>query len=159
MAVSPPPQPAMLIAGGNPTINPPLANTSFPQVMSKRDKRRNALGERLSEITASFNQNHDAIYRTQMRALQLDINYINNANLYDNRPLDDFGDDIVGQSTANMTNTLNGLRSSQLSARTTDFEVPPGTGRWAAEFVHAVNDAFEEKDVQLTLIAVSMLTS
>lgn len=82
------------------------------------------------------------------------MNFINNVRLYDNKPLDDFADDIIEGMTMSAPSNTNGARLSQAGARTLDVEALPGAGKWAAKFVHEVNDAFEDRDVQLTLVAV-----
>lgn len=155
MAYSPSPQPGSHTLGGNPTHAIRLSTTPpLSQVISKRDKRRNALLERFNDINSNFARNRDAIYRAQMQLLQYDMNLINSIGLYDNKPLDDFADDIIEALATSTQTSANGARSSQSGARMLDVEALPGAGRWAAQFIQEVNDAFEERDVQLTLVAV-----
>ena len=155
MAHSPSPQPSAHTFGG--TVNQAIRLSTtppLPQVVSKRDKRRNALLERFNDLNNSFVRNRDAIYRSQMQVLQYDMNYINNVGLYNNKPLDDFADDIIDGLTMMAPSNGNGARSSQAGARTLDIEALPGAGKWVSEFINEVNDAMEERDVQLTLVAV-----
>lgn len=155
MAYSPSPQPGAHIVGGSSNHAIRLSATPpLPPVMSKRDKRRNALLERFKDINNTFIRNRDPIYRTQMQLLQYDMNFINGVGLYNNKPLDDLADDVIEGMTMIAPSNTNGARVSQVGARTLDIEAPPGAGRWAAKFVQEVNDAFEERDVQLTLVAV-----
>jgi hypothetical protein len=79
---SPPPStnaPTSTAANVNANTNANNANANPP--ISKRDKRRSALQERLQDLTASFSQNRDAQFRQQLHALQCDMTLINNAAL------------------------------------------------------------------------------
>ena len=129
------------------STTPPL-----PLLVSKRDKKRLAALERLNDISASFALNRDAHYRTQLQSLQLDMNYINHADPYQNKPLEDTADEICAEITSSLIgNAHGGIRSG---ARATDFEAPPGLGKWSAIFPQEVNNAMEERDTQLTELAV-----
>lgn len=160
MAYSPSPQPATLPTGGNATQVIRLSATPpFQHVISKRDKRRIVLSDRLNEISTQFAQNRDGVYRSQMQVLQLDMNFINNASLYENMPLDDFGDDIIRGLSSNILGNVTGVKSNRGGVRMSDIEAPPGAGKWAAMFTKEINDAFEEKDSQLTLLAVCSVST
>jgi len=124
--------------------------------LNKRDKRRIAMVDRLTEISNNFAENRDAIYRKRLQSYQADITFINNANLYDNKPLDDFGDDPA----ANTSPALSGqgsVRSTQQGIFNGHMRIdqPLETGKHAARFVQEVNDALEQKDADLTAAAVS----
>lgn len=156
MTYTPSPQPAYLGFGAS-AFNlmqsiRPLETPPFPQTISKRDKRRLALSDRLTEITTNFTGNRDGYYRSHMHMLQLDISYISNAVLYENKPLEDLSEDILEGLTANIPGPANAPRSA---LRLSDLEAPPRAGNAAAKFVHEINDEFEEKDARLTLLAVS----
>ena len=158
MAYTPSPQPGFhgLGATGLNTTQPirPSDTSPFPHSISKRDKRRLALSDRLAEISTNFTTNREAYYRSHMHTLQLDMNYINNANLYENKPLEDSSEDILEGLSANIPGPSIGSRSGVPGLRLPDIEVPPRAGRWAARFVHEINDECEEKDVKLVLLAV-----
>ena len=144
MTYSPSPQLGARAAGGIASQTARLSATPpFPPVISKRHKRKTIIAERLNEINAYFTQNRETVYRTQMHALQVDMNYVNNAKLYENKPLEAIEDEA--ESLA---------RTGPRSARAVDVEASLRTGKWAAYFVQDVNDAFEEKDIQLTLVVV-----
>lgn len=156
MAYAPSPQPAFY--GLLPTeLNTtqmawPSETPPFPNTISKRDKRRLALSDRLTDISTNFTINRDSIYRIQMHTLQLDMNYINNASLYENKPLEDSSEDILEALSANIPGSSIGLGLP--GRRVPEIEAPPGAGKWSAKFVHDINDEFEEKDARLTLLAV-----
>lgn len=158
MAYTPSPQPASHGFGAiglNATqLIRPSETPPFPHVISKRDKRRLALSDRLTEISANFSNNRDAFYRSHMHTLQLDMNYINNAGLYENKPLEDSSEDILEGLSANLPGSSIGSRSGLQGLRSAEIEAPPRAGTWAAKFTHEVNDEFEGKDVRLTLLAV-----
>ena len=156
MAYSPSPQPGALGLNGTfsslrrHSISPPL-----PQNISKREKRKNALSDRLNDISVNFAQNRDAHYRSQLQGLQLAINFISNSDPYKNRPLNDNPDDIYGELSAALAD--NAQRVAQAGSRSAVTEVPAGTEKWASAFVRAVNDEMETRDANLTAVAVSLL--
>lgn len=158
MAYTPSPQPAFhgfASTGLNTTqMIQPSETPPFLHTISKRDKRRQALSDKLADISTNFTINRDAYYRNQMHTLQLDMNYINNANLYENKPLDDFSEDILEGLSANIAGPSIVPRPGLPGRRLPEIEAPPGAGKWAAKFVHDINDEFEEKDARLTLLAV-----
>ena len=108
------------------------------------------MADRLSEISKNFSDNRDVYYRERLRRFQADITFINNAQLYDNRPLDD----LIGSREGD------GPGSSQTNGRThpsahTRMHPPQSLGKHAAMFVQDINDTLEEKDADLTRLAVS----
>ncbi|RFU29103.1 hypothetical protein B7463_g7236, partial [Scytalidium lignicola] len=109
------------------------------QQISKRDKRRTMLSERLADITAQFSSNRDAHFREQLQAIQLDMNLIMSADVHDKLPLPDSGDEIYELIQKNMPRAM--MKSSGL---------PPRAGKLYAEFAREVNDAIEERDSALT---------
>jgi hypothetical protein len=56
-------------------------------------------------MMASFSDNRDSHYRAQLSALQADINLIIKANPYENKPLDDEGEEAKELITQIMGNT------------------------------------------------------
>ena len=156
MAYSPSPQPGAHGLNGtfsnihHHSISPPL-----PQIVSKRDKRRNALSDRLNDISANFAQNRDNHYRSQVQGLHLAINFISNADPYQNRPLDDNPIAIYDELSAALAD--NAQRVAQAGARSAVTEVPAGTEKGAASYVKEINDEMEIRDASLTAVAVSCL--
>ncbi|RAL07716.1 Sds3 domain-containing protein [Aspergillus homomorphus CBS 101889] len=113
--------------------------TSVP--LSKRDKRRSALQERLQDLTASFSQNRDTQFRQQLHALQCDMTLINNADPYDPGPLPDNPDEIAQL----IESTVGGGKFAK--------EMASLAGMWYARFVQEINQAKTERDSDLTMLA------
>ncbi|PSN60960.1 hypothetical protein BS50DRAFT_161461 [Corynespora cassiicola Philippines] len=131
----------------SPGDNFPLGHSATspqPQV-SKRDKRRNMLAEKLGEMVASFSDNRDSHYRAQLAAIQADINLILKADPYANKPLEDGGEEASELITQIMGNSLPSAPSAG-----TDYVAQ--CGKNYARFVDAVNDAMEERDYNLTML-------
>ena len=108
------------------------------QAGNKRDKRRLALQDRLNEIVASFTSNRDVHCRKQMHQYHNDSNYINSAALYQNKPLEEPGED--GEPRWRLW----------LQKLTTAVRL----GRYATGFIQDVNDALEQRDADLAALAV-----
>jgi flagellar biosynthesis chaperone FliJ len=122
--------------------------TSPQPLLSKRDKRRNQLAEKLEGMMNSFSDNRDSHYRAQLSALQADISLITKADPYANKPLEDDGEeakDLIAQ-------VMGGSTPVAPSAGT-DYVAQ--VGKHYARFVDAVNDALEERDYNLTQLWVS----
>ena len=160
MAYSPSPQPGALAAAGSSRNLPRISATPPPnQAVSKRDKRKNALTDRLRDISANFANNRDVHYRQQLQTYQVDMSYINEAKPYENKPLDDLGDDIIENINETVaSSTQGGQRATQIGSHPR-FQAPPRAGKWAATFVQEVNASMEERDTQLTLVAVCQTLS
>ena len=112
---------------------------------------------RLAEISSSFAENRDHLYRKQLQALQADMNYIQSAHLYDNVPLDEVGDEGPKEiHTSAVASTAGSLRNPQAHLNGhTRLEAPYKTGPRTAEFIQEVNDAMEQRDADLTAVVVS----
>ncbi|KAF2116311.1 Sds3-like-domain-containing protein [Lophiotrema nucula] len=119
--------------------------TSPQPLVSKRDKRRNMLAEKLQDMMASFTENKDSHYRAQLTALQADINLILKADPYANKPLDDAGEEAAESIAQIMGNTVPTAPSAG-----TDYMAQ--VGKYYARFVESVNDALEERDYNLTML-------
>lgn len=126
--------------GPGPASAATATTTTAP--ISKRDKRRSALQERLQDLTASFSQNRDAQFRQQLHALQCDMTLINNADPYALGPLPDSAEDVARLVDETVGGGLFGREMASLS------------GMWYAKFVQEVNQVKEEKDAELAMLAV-----
>lgn len=113
---------------------------------------------RLAEISSSFAENRDHLYRKQLQALQADMNYIQSAGLYENVPLDEVGDEgldeIHTSAAASTAGSLRNAHQAHLNGHTR-LEAPYKTGPQTAEFIQEVNDAMEQRDADLTAVVVS----
>ena len=123
------------------SATPPLSQ----QPLSRRDKKRSAIENRLKDITNNFTSNRDFHLRSQLNALSRDIQFINQADPYQNRPLDDGADDLsIDLSSIAMAGSVDGEARTSL-------------GKFALQFVGDVNDAMEERDASLTSTHVCAL--
>ena len=130
--------------------------------LSKRDRRRTALSEKLLDLTSAFAQSRDVHYRQQLQILQADMGLILNAELYHDHPLDDHGQDIIGM-VENMlavggytTLPANNATGGQGNHSRSDLDSSAMKGKSYAKFVEKVNDLMEERDAQMTVVAVSL---
>ncbi|KKK21730.1 hypothetical protein P175DRAFT_0508463 [Aspergillus ochraceoroseus IBT 24754] len=112
--------------------------TSLP--LSKRDKRRSALQERLHDLTASFSQNRDTQFRQQLHALQCDMTLINNADPYNPGPIPDSAEEIAQL----IENTVGGGKFAK--------EMASLAGMWYARFLQEVNQVKSDKDADLAML-------
>jgi hypothetical protein len=143
MAYSPAPvSPATGAASSlHPRGRSPSPGTNAP--LSKRDKRRGALQERLHDLTATFSQNRDTQFRQQLHALQCDMTLINNADPYSPDPLPDSAEEIA----ALIEKTIGGGPFAK--------EMASLSGMWYSRFVQEVNQVKEERDADLAALVVS----
>jgi len=144
---SPSPTPPSLSPTPHPTLLLPP-----PQPQSKRDKRRNALSEKLNLLTRSFhNPTNPRIreqhYRAQIASLQVDMQLIQRADVSgrDMRLMDDSCETIQREVDAVLAN---------MGVRVSDVNSEGIQGRWYSDFLRDVNDSMEERDTQLTLLFV-----
>lgn len=110
--------------------------------VSKRDKRRSALQERLHDLTATFSQNRDAQFRQQLHSLQCDMTLINNADPYSEGPLPDSAEQIAQL----IEETVGGGKFAK--------EMASLSGTWYSKFVEEVNNVKEQRDADLAQIMV-----
>lgn len=141
----------------SPTLAPthPRNRSTTPPLLSKRDKRRNAMEARIKEMNISFTNQREAYSRAQLNALSRDINYINRADPYDTKPLEDYPDDAGAEGSGYGGESSNGLLRGGLS----EVEGRPSLGKWAVGFVDSVNDTMELRDTELTEVVVSRYLS
>ena len=156
MAYSPSPHPSALSGSMNPRYRVNRLSPSPPQqTVNKRDKKRMAMTDRLAEISNNFAENRDALYRERLRKYQIDIVYINNAQLYDNKALDE-NPSFEDPNTSAAASTQGSVRTAQLqSIGNGSIPTTNSPGKHAATFIHEVNDALEEKDARLVEVTVS----
>ena len=146
MAHSPTPQSGTLPPGmmfGRRLSATPPPNPQQP--LSKREKKRSAIENRLKEITTSFTANRDMRLRNQLNSIARDIIYINQCDPHQDKPLDDGPDDLMLD-----------VSGAPVSA-STEGESRVPLGKHALNFVNDVNDAMEDRDANLVKTHVSDL--
>lgn len=112
--------------------------------VSKRDKRRSALQERLQDLTATFSQNRDAQFRQQLHSLQCDMTLINSSDPYQPGPLPDSSDEIAQL----IEETVGGGKFAK--------EMASLSGTWYSKFVQEVNNVKEQRDADLAHTVVCL---
>lgn len=121
------------------------ATSPPPLPLSKRDKRRTMLSEKLNDMFASFSENRDQHYRAQIQAVQTDMALIMRADPYQNKPLDETGDEV-----AEAIQGTTGAQPPQPGTATGDYIAQ--VGRFYSKFVNEANDALETRDIALTML-------
>lgn len=120
-----------------------------PQPISKRDKKRTQLLDRLDELSHQFSSNKDVYYRQQLQAIQVDTHLILQSDPYRGIPIADLGEDIlelIRASSGNANAIMNG-------------DIAAAAGKVYAEFATEVNDAMEERDAGMVRNQVSLTRS
>ncbi|KAI9746022.1 MAG: hypothetical protein M1818_000703 [Claussenomyces sp. TS43310] len=141
MAMSPSPQLSPSVGAAH-RVDRMHADTPT-QPLSKRDKKRNQLFDRFEEITQHFSANKDAFYRSQLQALQIDINLILQSEAYGEEPPTDFGDDI-----AQLVQKYTGGNPQAMLA-VAQGDALAFAGRIYSEFAADVGTASEERDANM----------
>ena len=107
--------------------------------LSKKDRRQKAMQERLHDLTASFGQNRDALFRQQLHVLQCDMTLINNADPYGPGPLPDSPADVARL----IESTVGGGKFAR--------DMASLAGMWYSRFVQEINQIKENRDAELAL--------
>lgn len=118
-----------------------------PQPLSKRDKRRNNITDKLSDMIQTFTQDQHQHYRAQLQAIQVDMTMILRANPYENSPLDDSAEDVE-REIENVT----GGSLPNTDAAVKDYLAL--AGKRYHEYVQQINHALEQRDADLTALQV-----
>jgi len=124
-----------------------------PQPMTKRDKRRNNIAERLQEMISTFSQDTHQHYRAQLQAIQVDMTLVLRADNYENRPLDDSPQAIEEL----ITSLTGGNVPAGDKAAKDDFMAMAGKRYY--EYCQEINRAQEQRDADLTALKVNELVN
>ncbi|KAJ5888585.1 hypothetical protein N7495_008626, partial [Penicillium taxi] len=116
----------------------PTGGISGSGPVSKRDKRRSALQDRLQDLTSTFSVNRDAQFRQQLHSLQCDMTLINNAEPLQPGPLPDSADEIA--QIIEETVGGGGKFAKEMASL---------SGTWYSKFVQEVNRVKEQRDADL----------
>lgn len=117
--------------------------------MSKRDKRRNTMHDRLNDMDAAFAKDQHQHYRAQLQALQVDMTLILRADPYENMPLDD-----TPEAIADMIETVTARLNPLSPAGRDDFLAMAGKRYF--QYTQKINQAMEQRDADLTALKVCM---
>lgn len=121
--------------------------------LSKRDKRRNNITDRLSDMIETFAADQHQHYRAQLQAIQVDMSMILRANPYNNTPLDDHAEDIAAE-----IEKITGGSMPQLSNEAAKKDYLALAGKRYHDYVQDINRAMEQRDADLTALKVSLLS-
>ena len=92
-------------------------------------------------MQAEFDDHREQHYRSQLIALQQDMNLVTSADPYRPEPLEDAPEEIAQ------------LVAHQASGTPYQSEMSSSAGKWYTDFVHEVNDAKEAKELALIELA------
>jgi len=108
--------------------------------------------DRLTQISNDFSRDRDLIYRKQLQAFQLDIDYIRRADLYTEKVLEEFEEDCTDDTTTSAAASTSGMvvGHAQLNGNAMSGRI----GINAARFAQEINDAIEQRDADLTTVVV-----
>ena len=118
-----------------------------PQQMTKRDKKRRNIVEKLNDMVVTFGKDQSQHYRAQLQAIQVDMTLIMRADPYENAPLND-----DPQTIADMVEALAGTNLPNSEKAKDDFLAL--AGRRYFEYCQEINQAQERRDADLTLLKV-----
>lgn len=120
-------------------------NGSPTLALSKRDKKRQMLADRLAALTEKFSRDRDRVYREQLQKIQVDTNLIMRVDAYAERPFDALEEEYrqISQS--------NGESENRPGPRTLLEMAGPRFQDW----IHGLQDLVEERDYYLTKYMVS----
>ncbi|KAI1269614.1 Sds3-like-domain-containing protein [Xylariaceae sp. FL1019] len=114
-----------------------------PQPQSKRDKKRQALSDRLVAMSDQFNRDKDKHYREELGKIQIDVNLVSRVDPYADRPLDAIDRERRERSqsqAAAAANMANAQHRSLLEMAGPTFQ----------EWVLEVEDLVETRDYDMT---------
>lgn len=122
-------------------------NGSPPPTQSKRDKRRQMLVDRLSNLSEKMNKDRDQAFREQLHKIQIDTTLVMRFDPYVDRPLDSFEKDQQRLQQSN------GDDDSNSGPQTLLDRAGPRFAKWMEQ----VQDLVEQRDYALTKYKVCMI--
>lgn len=125
-----------------------LSASPPPQPLSKRDKRRNNITEKLADMVQTFSREQYQHYRAQLQAIQVDMTLVLRADPYENVPLDDSADAILHH-----IETVTGGSLPNTEGAQRDYLALAGN-RYH-DYVQEINRSMEQRDADLTALKVS----
>lgn len=118
--------------------------------MSKRDKKRQLLNDKLSNLNEQWNRDRDRIYREQLQKIQVDTNLVMRVDPYEERPLD-----IIEAEERELAQA--GGSDADRRSRAGTRSLLDMAGPTFQEWKHNAEDLLEERDFQLTKHKVSVI--
>jgi len=121
-----------------------------PQNLSKRDKKRNNIVEKLEDMISTFKNDKSQHYRVQLQAIQVDMTLVIRADPYEDAPLED--NPAVIQE---LVDAVMGDKLPSGKAAREDFYAL--AGRRYYQYCQEINQAQEKRDADLTMLKVLSL--
>ncbi|KAI8964756.1 Sds3-like-domain-containing protein [Daldinia sp. FL1419] len=119
---------------------------SSPPPQSKRDKRRQAVNDRLTVLADKFSRDKDKHYRDELQKIQIDVNLVGRVDPYADRPLDAIDREYREiQQATNAQQAANA--STNGSPKRSLLEM---AGPTFSEWVHQIEDLVEHRDYEMT---------
>jgi hypothetical protein len=115
-----------------------------PTLLSKRDKKRQMLADRLAAMAEKFGRDRDQVYREQLQRIQVDTQLVMKVDPYAERPLDALDAELLQVSRANSE------AYNHQGQRTLLEMAGPRFQDWIVE----VQDIVEERDYHITKYTV-----
>ncbi|KAI1339910.1 Sds3-like-domain-containing protein [Xylariaceae sp. FL0016] len=117
------------------------ASRPSPPPQSKRDKKRQAVTDRLFNLEEQFSRDKDRHYREELQKIQVDINLVGRVDPYADRPLDE-----IDRVNREMSQATNGANAGNLQSRSLLEMAGPNFQEWT----HQVEDLLETRDFDMT---------
>ncbi|KAI0875138.1 Sds3-like-domain-containing protein [Hypoxylon argillaceum] len=130
--------------GQQPDAGTSKTTRQSPQPQSKRDKKRQALSDRLNALSEQFNRDKDRHYREELQKIQVDVNLVSRVDPYADRPLDEIDRERREREPAPATN---GTNNGTGAPHRTLLEM---AGPTFQEWIREVEDLLETRDYDMT---------
>ncbi|KAI1185653.1 Sds3-like-domain-containing protein [Nemania serpens] len=130
--------------GQHPGAGTSKPSRQSPQPQSKRDKKRQALSDRLNALSEQFSREKDRHYREELQKIQVDVNLVSRVDPYADRPLDEIDRERRGKELSQATN---GANNNAGSSHRTLLEM---AGPTFQEWIREVEDILETRDYDMT---------
>ncbi|KAI1438885.1 Sds3-like-domain-containing protein [Xylaria sp. CBS 124048] len=137
-------------AGQHPAAGMSKAPRQSPQPQSKRDKKRQAVNDRLSALSEQLSRDKDKRYREELQKIQVDVNLVSRVDPYADRPLDEIDREYRERELSQATNGANGANGANKSSSSSRRSLLEMAGPSFQEWVHEVEDLVESRDYDLT---------
>jgi hypothetical protein len=125
------------------------ANGSPTPALSKRDKKRQVLADRLASLTEKFGRDRDRKYREQLQKIQIDTNLVMRVDPYAERPF------AAIELEHRQLAKSNGDGDNRAGPRTLLEMAGPKFSEWMQE----IEDLVEERDFTLAKYKVRTKTA
>lgn len=138
--------------GQHPGVGTSKPSRQSPQPQSKRDKKRQALNDRLNALSEQFSREKDRHYREELQKIQVDVNLVSRVDPYADRPLDEIDRERRG---GELSQAPNGANSNPATSHRTLLEM---AGPTFQEWIREVEDILETRDYDMTAQKVSIIS-